>query len=99
MLSESEVACAIAECEETVQNYQGCEKLATLYTIYDHLFGEREEKNVTEVREVIGEYGDTPFLQGIAGKDSKEAWLLMDELMNTLSLLAPRIYNGILSRL
>lgn len=99
MLSKEEVARAIAECEKTAENYQNCEKLATFYTIFDHLYSEKSEKTETEVKEVIGEYGDTPFLQGIAGKDAREAWLLMDELMSTLSLLTPRLYNGILSRL
>lgn len=95
MLSEDEVTQAIKECEKSVRSYTDCEKLATFYAIYDHLYGD----GVGEVKEVIGEYGDSDFLRGIAGKSARDAWLLMDELMATLSLLTPRLYEGILNKL
>lgn len=97
MLSEEEVTAAIEECEKKVKTYGDCEKLATFYTIRDHMTA--HDARAGEVRETIGEYGDTDFLRGVAGKDAAEAWLLMDEVMTTLSLLAPRLYNGIIAKL
>lgn len=51
------------------------------------------------VEMVIGEHGDSEFLQLIAGKDSDHVWAVLDEAMETLRATEPRFYAGILRRI
>lgn len=99
MLTRKELVQAIEECEDSATSYRMCEKLATFYTIYDHLYS--ETGNVIEKIEeqVIGDYGDSDFLKAIQGMNADEVWLLMDELMNTLKVIQPRLYDGVMRQL
>lgn len=47
MITERELSSCILELEESANNYQGCQKLATLYTVYDHLYAKKKEKQDT----------------------------------------------------
>lgn len=51
------------------------------------------------VETVIGDYGDTEFLKVIAGLDSEFVWSIMAEAMDTLKVMEPRFYAGILRKL
>lgn len=44
MISEKELRREIEEYENAQPNYQICEKLATLYIIYDHLYGVKKQQ-------------------------------------------------------
>ena len=44
MIAKTELEKAIDECEHLPTSYQNCEKLATFYAIYDHLYAEKEPK-------------------------------------------------------
>ena len=46
----------------------------------------------------IGHIGESDFLRKIEGKDAEEMWLLMDELMETLRVVNPRLYNGVMRK-
>ena len=39
------------------------------------------------------------FLETIAGKSAKDAWLLMDELIEALTVLNPRLINNFYEKL
>ena len=47
----------------------------------------------------IGEYGDSEFLQVIAGKDASDVWAVIDETMAALKLTEPRLYAGVLRKI
>jgi hypothetical protein len=47
----------------------------------------------------INRYGDSEFLQAIAGQKAKDVWLVMEELMQTIQMLQPRLYQATLDRL
>lgn len=79
-------------------------RLASLYTIRDHL-DENAPRMVSyslspalDKPEELGTYGDSDFLRSIAGKDPSSVWLVMDELMDTLKALNPRVYESVLRK-
>lgn len=94
MLTRRELDGAIKECENAPTSYQNCAKLATFYTILDHLYS--ESKPLVEQSQQIDDYGESEFLQLIKGKDMQAMWLVMDELMTTLQAVNPRLYNGVM---
>lgn len=99
MFTKKDLIEAIAECEKDPRNYHDCEKLATFYTIFDHLFSQAEPI-IRETKEaVVGDYGDTEFLQLIKGKDEKEMWLLVQELLDALQVLNPNLYRSFMAKL
>lgn len=100
MFSKNELLDAIDELEMSPATYQNCEKLATFYTLYEHLFVDREPVSRLEsVKEVIvDKYGDSEFLRLISGSDAETAWKTMDELMEAVRALQPRLYEATLDR-
>ena len=97
MLSQRQLDNAIKEFEDAPTNYENCKKLATFYTIFDHLYGDTETKRSPE--KVIALYGDTEFLRMIANKDATFVWGVLDELMDTLKVVNPRLYEGVLRKM
>ncbi len=101
MFSKNEILDAIDELEMSPATYQNAEKLATFYSLYDHLYIQKEPMNrIESVREVIiDRYGDSEFMRAIEGKDAEKEWLIMEELMETIRLLQPRLYQATLEKL
>ena len=101
MITEKELLEAISVCQQDPVSYSNIEKLANLYTVYDHIFKKPDLgyslKN--EVEHTIGSYGDSEFLKAINGQKSEKVWAVLNELMQTLEVINPRIYNGVLSKL
>lgn len=48
---------------------------------------------------VIGDYGDTEFLHIIAGRNPDDVWPIIAEAMESLKLMEPRFYAGILRKI
>lgn len=101
MFSKSELLDAIDELEASPATYQNAEKLATFYLLYDHLYIKKEpETRIESVREVkINSYGDSEFLQAISGQESEDTWLILDELMTTIRVLQPKLYQATIDRI
>ena len=101
MISEKELLQTIRECERVPVTYNSCERLASFYIIYDHLFGEkREPKVVHESVEIIRTDGDSEFLRMVDGIRVEEFLAIMDELVTqTVKVINPRLYEGVLQRL
>jgi hypothetical protein len=51
------------------------------------------------VETVIGEHGDSDFLQLIAGRDADHVWAVIDGMMETLKVMEPRLYAGVIRRI
>lgn len=99
MFSKRELEQAIAQCEQGYESFQNCQKLATLYQIYDHLYADNKPQ-VNTVREVtIDKYGDSEFMRAVEGKDAERVWALIDELMLTVKAIQPRLYASVIRRL
>lgn len=94
MITRAELESAIADYESAPNNYSNCEKLATFYTLYDHMYG-AEPKG----EEVVAYRGKSEFADAVVGKAPQHAWAVMDELMDALSVLNPKLYRGALDKL
>lgn len=110
MFTKAELIDAINELEEGKHSIQNCGKLAAIYTVLDHLYPEEPRQEYTLARgysgeseeekaEIISDYGDTEFLSAISGKNAESVWLLMDELMTTLMVVNPRLYDSVLRKI
>lgn len=98
MITEKDLHDAIAECKRTSNpNANTCLKLAAYYTILDHM---PERKN--EEREGYSfsgytsesEFGKLAALIGI-----EKTMVVMEDLMNTLKIVNPRLHNGVLRKM
>lgn len=101
MFSRSELLRAIEELEATPATYQTAEKLATFYTLYDHLYSQRqpEAKPVPAAEVTIYKHGDSEFLKAIEGQEAEAVWPIIDELMATIKALQPRLYEATIDRI
>lgn len=46
-----------------------------------------------------GRYGDSEFLREIEGRDQEDVFHIMDDLMDTLQVANPRVYNGVMRKI
>lgn len=106
MFTEAELIDAIDQIEQGKHSIQNCERLAAIYTVLDHLYGKETPimidpgySNDSKIETEVGQYGKSEFLENIAGKPAKEAWLLMDELVEALRVLNPRLMNNFFEKL
>ena len=58
-----------------------------------------DNRTETENQPVIGHYGNSEFLQAVAGRDIRPVFLLLNELMDALTVLFPKLYDGLLRKL
>lgn len=99
MINEKDLLQAIEDCFEVKNpNANTCYKLASFYTILDHI---REElpSYSNSVADTIEYHSDTEFGRRIQGKDVNEVMELVDDLMNTIEVLHPRLYQAVINRL
>ncbi len=107
MITKQNLQEAIAECQGVRSpNASTCLKLAAYYTIKDHLF-EDQTKEVPSYSyatqssdpKTITYSNDSEFAETIKGKDTNEVLSVIDELMNTLNIINPRLYEGVMAKL
>jgi len=53
----------------------------------------------TESEPMIENDSDSAFAQAINGRPQREIWPLMDEMMDTIHAIHPRLYNAVMERL
>lgn len=101
-----EVEWAIAELEQSESSFSNYGKLADLYIVRREMQGTPEAEpqvaaysETVPVDESLGAYGDSEFLQAIAGKDSAGVWNVINELMDTLNLVNPKVYDSVMRKL
>lgn len=47
----------------------------------------------------VGDYGSSDFLQAVRDKRPADVWAVMDELMETLAAVNPRVYDGVMRQI
>lgn len=102
MITERDLLQAIRECEAEPITAQKVSKLADLYIIYDHLFGEPYDamySGAGQPETVIQTNGGSEFLRVVDGKKADKVWLIIDELMEATKMLHPRMYDGVLRKI
>lgn len=109
MITEKDLQEAIAECQgQRNPNASTCIKLAAFYTIRRELYGETKDAvqfpvysyaMETEPEPVIINESGSEFSRAINGRKQEEIWPLMDEMMDTIHAIHPRLYNAVMDRL
>ena len=109
MITEHDLMEAIAECQgERNPNANTCIKLAAFYTIREHLFPASAKMEAPtysfaappdQVEKTISYFSDTEFGRAIEGKRAADVWPIMDELMDAVLVLQPRLYASVISRI
>ena len=112
MITEMDLQEAIAECQgQRNPNASTCIKLAAFYTIRRELFGEEKEAGQlpvspgysyamqTESEPMIMNDSDSNFARAVNGRPQAEIWPLMDEMMDTIRAIHPRLFSAVMDRL
>lgn len=105
MITEQDLQEAIAECQgmrnPTVST---CIKLAALYTVKNELYGKNEQLQAYTMPSYSYSPGmeyesNSEFWERAKSMPANELFALLDELMDTLSITNPRLYNAFMMRL
>lgn len=106
MITENDLLEAIAECQgERNPNANTCIKLAAYYTILDHVRTQDEEYPAPAYSfgsvptDVIRYDGESEFAKIINGRPPDEVLAIIDELMSTLQVVEPRLYQSVMREL
>ena len=112
MIYEKDLDEAIAECQgKRNPDAQTCMKLAAFYTIKQHLYG-KSVPHEQPVSEPVSSYyysagndgvvdyeSDTEFGHIIKGRQISELFPILDELVDTVRIVNPRLYDAFLRKL
>ncbi len=101
MITEKELLEAIAECQgQRNPNANTCIKLASFYTILDHIEKE-DEKPVYSFSSApqVTYTSETEFAKRIQGMEINDVLAVFDELMTTLSVVNPALYKSVMRML
>lgn len=113
MITEKEIEQAIKEClrEPVTGNKRAV--LADLIIIQDYLFGEPMQEReasqpistqsysappMEQVETYIETNGDSEFLKAVDGRKADKVWKLMDELVEAVKILHPRMYTTFIDK-
>ena len=109
MITEKDLHEAIAECQgERNPNANTCIKLAAYYTILNEMrpkVGSMASGDATPSRDqvpvasAIYIQSESEFAQIVNGMDQERLMPLIDELMQTLQVVNPRLYDSVIRKL
>lgn len=102
MITEKELLEAISECQREPITCAKVGKLADLFTVHHYLFGEKEPRaeSAAEPAEIaISARGNSEFMSKIDGMNYEKFMGVMDELMETIEVINPRLYAGVIQKL
>ena len=108
MITRQDLEQAIAECQgDRNPNANTCIKLAAFLTIQRELFGEEKQAEQfptysfapAPIQNTIEINSGSEFARAIDGRDLDEVLPVIDELMNTLQIIQPRLYSAVMSKL
>ena len=114
MITEKEVAQAIEQCMQEPVTGNKRAVLADLIIIQDYLFGEpTQAQEVQQMPMPMQSYsappmeqveihvetnGDSEFLKVVNGRKAERVWKLMDELVEAVKILHPRMYTTFIDK-
>ena len=102
MITHHDLQQAITECQGAkAPNANTCIKLAAYYILMEHLYPEEQEvKGYSRSADHPDTYDSgTEFSDLIRGMPMARVLPVMDELMTTIQVLNPRLYDGVLRKL
>ena len=107
MITEHDLREAIAQCEGTPKpTANTCIKLAAFYTILNYMKADNQNQR-TEIPQMQYSYdagsdipySDSEFSRMIERKGIDKAFCVIDELMDTLVMVNPRLHNSVMKKL
>lgn len=114
MITLEDLQAAIAECQgERSPNANTCMKLAAYYTLIEHLYGSgkpdlsgavypasyADAPQETTESGVISAISDSEFSSAVSGKLVSDVMPVLDDLMQAIEVLNPRLYAATLRKL
>ena len=107
MITKRDLETAIAECQgKKSPDAKTCIMLAAFYTIKREMYGEDKDAVQTAysyapapVRNTIVIDSDSEFARAIDGRKQEEILPIINELMETLSIIQPRLYDAVMDKL
>ena len=113
MITEKEVGQAIQECMRDPIPGNKRAVIADLIIIQDYLFGEPTRAQevsqqmpmqsysappMEQVETYVETNGDSEFLKAVDGRKAERVWKLMDELVEAVKILHPRMYTTFIDK-
>lgn len=113
MITEKEIEQAIKECLREPVTGNKRSVLADLIIIQDYLFGEPMQAQdapqpmpmqsysatpMEQVETYIETDGDSEFLKAVDGRKADKVWKLIDELVEAVKILHPRMYTTFIDK-
>ena len=101
MITRNDLHSAIAECQgQRNPDARTCAKLASYYTILDHLEEPAEPAPMYSYDAPPERYtSESEFGRIIVRLDTNDVMRVMDELMETLRIIEPRLYRAVMEKL
>ena len=113
MITEKDLQEAIAECKgKRNPDSSTCIKLAAFLIIQEHLYGKPSESETVpalpaysyaappmeQVEIYVETNGDSEFLKAVDGRKADKVWKLIDELVEAVKILHPRMYTTFIDK-
>lgn len=115
MITEKEVEQAIEECMREPVTGNKRAVLADLIIIQDYLFGEHTRATepsqmpyhmqsysappTEQVETYVETNGGSEFLKAVYGRKAERVWKLIDELVEAVKILHPRMYSTFIDKI
>lgn len=113
MITEQDLIAAIAECQgKRDPDANTCKNLAAYLIIKDALYPAKKPPEMPMPSysmlppvqspvppNTVTYNSGSEFSQAIQGKDAGQIWAIIDELMNSIAVLYPPLYNAVLRKL
>ena len=101
MISIEQISGEIAALEEEKPTHVLMQKLANLYTVRDHMVIDSEPvvSSAVVVSTIPDMMSDTEFANLVVGKSTNNVMSIIDELMSTLQVINPKLYNSVIQKL
>ena len=114
MITEKEIVQAIQECMREPVTGTKRAVLADLIIIQDYLFSEPTRETeppqmpyqmqsysappTEQVETILETNGDSEFLKAVDGRKADKVWKLIDELVEAVKILHPRMYTTFIDK-
>jgi len=107
MITRSDLESAIAECQgKPNPDAKTCMMLSAFYIIKREMFGDDEKIEHSSYsyapapdQNIIDIDSGSEFARAVNGRKVSEILPIIDEMMDTLSIITPRMYNAVMSKL
>lgn len=107
MITRSDLESAIAECQgKRDPDAKTCIMLAAFYTIKREMFGDGATEDHPSYsytpapdQNTIHIDSDSEFARVVNGRKADEILPVVDELVDTLNIIQPRLYNAFIDKL